>query len=154
MPAVRADPLGLRARRIAGAVLAALVLWPAAAAAQDADAAAGAGSGTRTGTGAEAERVSCDEAPAVFDLLCVSYRLLKEDYVDELADEDLASAAAEGVREAELAPRGAQAAPPCALPSTSFEQTCAEIDAVGDTAAAVWAASSAMFTSLGIPTPS
>ena len=132
-------------------MLAVLVLWPAAASAQDTDAPAGGESGAVTGTGAEAERVSCDEAPEVFDLLCVSYRLLKEDYVDELVDEDLASAAAEGVREAGLTPRGTEAAPPCALPSIAFEQTCAEIDAVGDTAAAVWAASSAMFTSLGDP---
>ena len=77
--------------------------------------------------------------------------MLKEDYVDEPVDEDLAAAAAEGVREAGLAPRGTEAAPPCALPSPAFEQTCAEIDAVGDTAAAVWAASSAMFASLGDP---
>lgn len=132
-------------------MLAVLVLWPAAAVAQDTDDAAGAESDIETGTGSEAERVSCDEAPAVFDLLCVSYRFLKEDYVDELADEDLASAAAEGVREAGLDPRGTEAAPPCALPSVSFEQTCAAIDAVGDTAAAVWAAASAMFASLGDP---
>ena len=148
---MRAISLGPRARRVAGAVLAVLVLWPAVAVAQDTDDAAGAESDTETGAGTEAERVSCDEAPAVFDLLCVSYRLLKDDYVDELVDEDLASAAAEGVREAGLAPRGTEAAPPCALPSTSFEQTCAEIDAVDDTAAAVWAASSAMFDSLGDP---
>ena len=140
-------------RRIAAAVLAALVAWPAVAVAQDTDTGAEPEPATATGTEAEAPavRVACDEAPAVFELLCVSYQLLKENYVDEPVDEDLASAAAEGVREAGLALRATEAAPPCALPSPAFEQTCAEIDAVGDTAAAVWAASSAMFASLGDP---
>lgn len=140
-------------RRIAAAVLAALVAWPAVAVAQDTDTGAEPEPANATGTEAEAPavRVACDEAPAVFELLCVSYQLLKENYVDEPVDEDLASAAAEGVREAGLALRATEAAPPCALPSPAFEQTCAEIDAVGDTAAAVWAASSAMFASLGDP---
>ena len=138
-------------RRVAVAVLAALVAWPAVAVAQDAD--IGAEPEPAAGTEAEAPsaRVACGDAPAVFDLLCISYGLLKENYVDEPVDEDLAAAAAEGVREAGLAPRSTEAVPPCALPSPAFEQTCAEIDAVGDTAAAVWAASSAMFASLGDP---
>ena len=57
------------------------------------------------------------------------------------------------MREAGLAPRGEQdeAAPLCALPAPAFEQTCIEIDAVGDTAAAVWAASTEMFAFLGDP---
>ena len=136
-------------RRVAAAVLAALVAWPAVAVAQDTG--TGAEPEPATGTDADAPptRVACDDAPAAFELLCVSYGLLKENYIDEPADEDLAAAAAEGVREAGLAPRGTEAAPPCALPSPVFEQTCAEIDAVGDIAAAVWAASSSMFASLG-----
>ena len=138
-------------RRVGAAVLAALVAWPAVAVGQETGTEAEPESDTGTGAEAPAGRVACDDAPAVFDLLCVSYRLLKEDYVDELVDEDLAAAAAEGVREAGLAPRSTEAAPPCALPSPAFVQTCAEIDAVGDTAAAVWAASSAMFASLGDP---
>lgn len=137
--------------RVAAAVLAALVAWPAVAVAQDTDAGAEPEPATGTEAEAPAARVACDDAPVVFELLCAGYRMLKEDYVDELADEDLAAAAAEGVREAGLAPRGTEAAPPCALPSPAFDQTCVEIDAVGDTAAAVWAASSAMFASLGDP---
>ena len=146
------------APRTIAAVLVVLVLFPASAAAQIPDAEEDTGAaetedGTRgeDGTGGEAgtERATCDEAPAVFELLCKSYESLKEDYVDELVDEDLASSAATGVREAGLAPRGEDAAPACALPSPAFEQTCIEIDAVDDTAAAVWAASSAMFDSLG-----
>ncbi len=138
-------------RRVAAAVLAALVAWPAVAVAQDTG--TGAEPEPATGTGAEAAavRVACDDAAAMFELLCLSFAVLKKDYVDELVDEDLAAAAAEGVREAGLAPRGTEAAPPCALPSPAFDQTCVEIDAVGDTAAAVWAASSAMFASLGDP---
>ena len=138
-------------RRVAAAVVAALVAWPAIAVAQNTDTGAEADPATGTEPEAPSARVACDDAPVVFELLCAGYQMLKEDYVDELVDEDLASAAAEGVREAGLAQRGTEAAPPCALPAPAFEQTCAEIDAVGDTAAAVWAASSAMFASLGDP---
>ena len=138
-------------RRVAAAVLAALVAWPAVAVAQDTDTAVEPEPGTGTDAETTAARVACHEASLVFELLCSGYQMLKEDYVDELVDEDLAAAAAEAVRAAGLAPRGAGAAPPCALPSPAFEQACAEIDAVGDTAAAVWAASSAMFASLGDP---
>ncbi|MCE2511930.1 MAG: S-layer homology domain-containing protein [Acidimicrobiia bacterium] len=135
-------------RRFTAAALAALVLWPAVAVAQDTG--TGAEPEPATGTGAEAPavRVACDDAPAVFELLCRSFEVLKDDYVDDLVDENLALAAATGVREAGLAPRGTETAPACALPSPAFEQTCAEIDAVDDTAAAVWAAAAAMFASL------
>ena len=141
------------ARRTLAAVLAALVLFPAVAVAQvtepetDTEAEAEA----ETDAEADAHRATCDEAPTVFDLLCRSYELLKEQYVDELADEELASAAARGVHEAGLAPRDDEEAPACALPAPAFEQACIEIDAVGDTAAAVWAASKEMFVSLGDP---
>ena len=138
-------------------MLAALVLFPAVAVAQvtepetDTEAEAEAETETHAEAEAEAHRATCDEAPTVFDLLCRSYELLKERYVDELADEELASAAARGVHEAGLAPRDDAEAPACALPTPAFEQACIEIDAVGDTAAAVWAASKEMFASLGDP---
>lgn len=148
-------------RRVTAAVLVALVAWPAVAVAQDSgtgaepepDTGTGAEPEPATGTGAEAPavRVACDDAPAVFELLCLSFEMLKEDYVDELVDEDLALAAATGVREAGLAPRSTETVPACALPTPAFEQTCGEIDAVEDTAAAVWAASEAMFASLKDP---
>ena len=141
--------------QIAGAALAALVLWPAVAAAQDSDSGAeanpGAEAGAETGTGAEPERTACSEASGVFEVLCQSYELLSEHYVDDLPDEDWASAAARGVREAGLAPRGNEPAPACALPAPAFEEACVEIDAVNDTRAAVWAASKAMFASRGDP---
>ena len=146
-------------RRVAAAVLAALVAWPSIAVAQDTDTGAEpepADAGAEpepadAGAEAAAVRVACDDAAAVFELLCLSFEMLKEDYVDELVDEDLALAAAAGVREAGLAPRSTETVPACALPSPAFEQTCVEIDAVEDTAAAVWAASSAMFASLEDP---
>ena len=159
--ACRRGPLAGRsaARRAAAAALAALVLWPAVAVAQDTDTGDGDGTdadqGAASESGAEgeaaAERVLCQDAPAVFELLCQGFKVLDEDYVDELADEDLARAAADGVREAGLDPRGTEAAPACALPSPAFEQACIEIDAVEDTAEAVWAAASAMFASVGDP---
>ena len=137
------------------AVLAALVAWPAVAVAQEPEPVPVPEAETEPEAGAEteADRASCAEAPAVFDLLCRSYELLKERYVDDVPDEDLAAAAAAGVREAGLAPRGEEeeAAPVCALPAPAFEQTCIEIDAVADTAAAVKAASTEMFVSLGDP---
>ena len=137
------------------AVLAALVAWPAVAVAQEPVTVPVTVPETEPEAGAETEagRASCEEAPAVFDLLCRSYELLKEHYVDDVPDEDLAAAAATGVREAGLAPRGEEeeAAPVCALPAPAFEQTCIEIDAVADTAAAVKVASTEMFASLGDP---
>ena len=153
------------ASRTIAAALAALVVWSTVAVAQEplpepvpvpeaeTEPEAGAETEPEAGAETEADRAVCAEAPAVFDLLCRSYELLKEHYVDDIPDEDLAAAAARGVREAGLAPRGEQdeAAPPCALPAPAFEQTCVEIDAVGDTAAAVWAASEEMFAFLGDP---
>ena len=130
-------------------MLAALVLWPTVALAQDADSAAEAGA--ETGAGAEPERTACSEALGVFEVLCQSYETLSEYYVDHVPDEDWASAAARGVREAGLAPRGDEPAPACALPTPAFEEVCVEIDAVDDTDAAVWAASKAMFASRGDP---
>ncbi len=138
-------------RRIVGALLAVAVLWPTVAVAQDSGSADEAETGTETAPAEGAARVACDEAPLVLELLCRSYEVLAEDYVDDLADEDLALAAAAGVREAELAPRGAEPPPPCPLPAPEFESTCLEIDAVADSTAAVWAAASAMFDSLDDP---
>ena len=151
------------------AALAALVVWPAAAVAQETEPVSvpevepEAGAETEpvsvpevepeAGAGTEPDRASCAEAPVVFDLLCRSYELLKERYVEDVPDEDLAAAAAAGVRAAGLVPRGEEEepAPVCALPVPAFEQTCIEIDAVGDTVGAVLAASKAMFVSLGDP---
>ena len=135
--------------RVGAAVLAVLVLWPAVAAAQDSDSGAEANPGAETGVAPE--RTGCSEPLEVFEVLCQGYALLSEHYVDDVPDEDWASAAARGVRAAGLAPRGEEPAPACARPAPAFEQVCAAVDAVGDTGAAVWAASKAMFASRGDP---
>lgn len=132
------------ARRGLAAALAALVLWPSVAAAQESDPEP---EEVPEPEESEPERGTCLEALPVFDVLCMSYELLKEHYVDDVPDAEWAAAAAQGVRDAELAPRGEDLPPACALPAPSFEQACVEIDAVDDTAAAVWAAADAMFDS-------
>ncbi len=143
--------IGTSSVRVAAAALAALVAWPAVAVAQDAGAESSTGAESSSGADSLAARVGCDDTPTAFELLCQSYQILNDDYVDELIDEDLARAAATGVREAGLAGRGPEAAPTCALPSAAFEAVCVAIDATADTAAAVWAATSAMFASLEDP---
>ena len=124
--------------------LTAVAAWPTAAFAQEPVPEPEAGSEVEAD---KAFRAVCEEAPEVFDPLCWSFGVLKEYYVDDLADEDLAAAAAEGVRAAGLDPRGEEdrAAPPCALPAPAFEEACLEIDAMRDTEAAVWAAAKEMF---------
>ncbi len=152
-----------RTRRIAAVLLAGLIAWPSLAVAQtpgdDApgDDAGGNGApgegagddGAAGGGTADPERVSCDDAAEAFRLLCVSYDLIDEHYIDPFDVEDLASAAAKGVREAGLSPRASDPPPPCALPAPEFELVCAEIDAAADTAAAATAAATAMVASLG-----
>lgn len=136
------------ARRAVTAALAALVVWPTVALGQEPVTDPEAGPGAETG---ERLRTTCEEALGVFEVLCQSYGLLAENYVDDVPDDDWASAAARGVREAALAPRGDETPPACALPAPAFEQACVEIDAAADTEAAVWAASVAMFASRGDP---
>ena len=130
-------------------MLAALVLWPSVAVAQDSE--PDPEPSEAPDAEPEPERATCSEAPPVFDVLCTSYELLKQHYVDDVPDAEWAEAAAQGVREARLAPRGEEPPPVCALPAPAFEPVCAEIDAVDDTTRAVWAAAEAMFDSRGDP---
>ena len=149
----------LRARtvwRIAAPVVAIIALLPSVALAQTPDTD---GSGTEADVEApEAEapdtgpsRVSCDEASEVFYLLCETYELITTRYVDQIGDEDLAAAAAQGARDADLGPRTVEPVSPCALPAPEFEVVCAEIDSAAKTSAAVWAATARMLASLGDP---
>ena len=152
MPTTRARLAGL----VAVAALSLTVALPSVAAAQtggtEADAEApDAETPDAGGSGTEAVRVSCEEASEVFRLLCDTYVLIRERFVDPVVDEDLAAAAALGVRQAGLAPRTGEEVEACALPAAVFEQACQEIDAVADTAAAVWAAAAEMLASLGDP---
>ena len=131
------------------AALAALALWPSVAVAQDSEPEPEPSEVPEAG--GEPERATCSEAPPVFDVLCMSYELLKQHYVDDLSDAEWAAAAAEGVRKAGLAPRAEGPPPVCALPAPAFEPVCAEIDVVDDTTRAVWLAAEAMFDSRGDP---
>ena len=95
-----------------------------------------------------AGRVTCEEAPTVFEVLCIVYRLISANYVDAVDDQELASAATERVREAGLAERTDGEPPACPLPSSEFEELCQVIDGVQDTAAAVGEAVRGMAGSL------
>ena len=72
------------------------VLWPAVAVGQE--------PAVEPDHAVEPQRVECAEAPAVFELLCLSYEKLKVNYVDDVADVEWAEAAANGVREAASRP--------------------------------------------------
>ncbi len=131
-------------------LLAGLVAVPSLAVAQEpGDSANGnADSVAEDEGGGQSERVTCEEAGAQFFLLCKAYDLIKEYYFEVLADEDLATAAAEGIKEAELTARTDGTMPACALPAPEFEQVCVGIDATSDTAGAIWAAAMGMVASL------
>ena len=93
-------------------------------------------------------RVTCEEATAPFGLLCAVYDLIIANYVDAVDEEELASAAAERVRGADLAERTDGEPPVCPLPSPGFEEVCEAIDRAQDTAAAVEEAVRGMARSL------
>ena len=146
-----------RRRRVRGAVLGAIAILASAIVPLPGSALAAAPANleptlTRDAAGppiAQASgRMTCDRAPEVFELLCTAYEIITRDYVDPVDDESLATAAAEGVRNADLAERRDGDPPACPLPAPEFEQMCAAIDAVEDTAAAVEAAIRGMATSL------
>ena len=94
------------------------------------------------------DRVTCEEAQAPFGLLCAVYNLIAANYVDVVDPEELASAAAEQVRSADLAERTDGEPPACPLPSPAFEDVCEEIDRAQDTEAAVGEAVRGMAASL------
>ena len=84
------------ARRGLAAALAALVLWPSAGLAQDSETGPGDDSDAPSEGRPAAARALCAGAPTVFDLLCASYKLLTESYVDDVPDAEWAAAAARG----------------------------------------------------------
>ena len=93
-------------------------------------------------------RVTCDEAPEVFEMLCTAYELVTEVHIDPVDVQSLATAAAQRVREAGLAERTDGTPPACPLPAPEFEEMCMVIDAVEDTATAVEMAIRGMARSL------
>ena len=97
---------------------------------------------------ASSEPVSCDDAPEVFWLLCEAYELISSHHVDPVDDRRLAKAAAERVRNARFEKRTTGTPPPCPRPAPGFEELCAVLDAVEDTASAVEEAVRGMARSL------
>ena len=76
--------------------------------------------------GLPVELTDCSNPPEGFDVLCDTYRLLEEHYVDPLDDAALAAGAARGIEEFEPETTGTE--PPtqiaCALPTAAFEDAC------------------------------
>ncbi len=93
-------------------------------------------------------RVTCADAPGVFDILCRAYQLIIDNYIDPVEDPVLAGAASRAIEQADLPPRTTGPPPACPLPTPEFEEVCARIDLAQDTAAAVEAAIGGMADSL------
>jgi C-terminal peptidase prc len=76
--------------------------------------------------GLPVELTDCSKPPEGFDVLCDTYRLLEEHYVDPLDDAALAAGAARGIEDFEPETTGIE--PPtqitCALPTAAFEDAC------------------------------
>ena len=100
------------------------------------------------GTYTVPDRVECGDAEGDFVPLCRAYSLITTEYVDVVTVSSLAAKAAEYVRDAGLTARTDVTPPACPLPSSEFEQVCEEIDAVEDTASAVWEAIAGMVSVL------
>ena len=88
--------------------------------------------------GLPVELTDCSNPPEGFDVLCDTYRLLEEHYVDPLDDQALAAGAARGMEEYEAettepVPSGQVA---CALPAEAFEEACTVFAEVETTTAA------------------
>ncbi len=92
------------------------------------------------GTYTVPDRVECGDGEGDLVPLYRAYSLITTEYVDVVTVSSLAAKAAEHVRDAGLAARTDVTPPACPLPSSEFEQVCEEIDAVEDTASAVWEA--------------
>jgi carboxyl-terminal processing protease len=91
--------------------------------------------------GLPVELTDCSSPPEGFEVLCDTYRLLEENYVDPIDDEALAAGAALGMTEFE--PETTELVPPgqvaCALPTEAFQDAC-EVFAEVQVASAVPAA--------------
>ena len=76
--------------------------------------------------GLPVELTDCSDPPDGFDVLCDTYRLLDEHYVDPLDDDALAAGAARGLEEFESETTGTEAPTKiaCAVPTAAFEDVC------------------------------
>lgn len=76
--------------------------------------------------GLPVELTDCSNPSAEFAILCDTYRLLDEEFVDPIDDEALAAGAVRGIEE--LEPTATEPLPPgqvvCALPTDAFEEAC------------------------------
>lgn len=76
--------------------------------------------------GLPVELTDCSDPPEGFEVLCDTYRLLSEHYVDPVDDARLAEGAGRGIEEFE--PEVTEPAPPgrvsCATPSAAFGEVC------------------------------
>jgi len=92
---------------------------------------------TTVPAGLPVELTDCSNPPEGFDLLCDTYRLLEEHYVDPIDDQALAAGAARGMEEYQ--PETTEPVPPgrpaCALPAEAFQATCTVFAQVQDTGA-------------------
>ncbi len=80
-------------------------------------------------------QVDCDSAPSDVEIVCEAYQLIQIHYVDDVSDEDLASAAQQSL---ELSEQGAATGEiVCAVPTETFVEACqATATFVGDSASA------------------
>ena len=77
---------------------------------------------TVAANGRQVETVDCGDAPSDAEILCEGYTLIKDRYVDRVADEALAQGASEGLDLLD----GAQSDGPitCAVPNDAFTEAC------------------------------
>jgi len=88
-------------------------------------------SSTTQGVDRELSLVGCDEPPEDVSIVCEVYDLIQTHYVDDVEDEELAEAAAEGLRDLDGA--DSEGLLVCAMPTDDFAATCGVAAAAADT---------------------
>lgn len=79
---------------------------------------------TITENGRSLELLGCDDAPEEAAIVCEAYDLIQANYVDEVADPDLAAAAADGL--GGLDGTSAGSAMVCLVPAEEFVEVCSD----------------------------
>jgi carboxyl-terminal processing protease len=96
---------------------------------------------TITENGRSLEVLGCEDAPEEAAIVCEAYDLIRDNYVDEIADPDLAAAATNGL--GGLDGTSAKSAMVCLAPSQDFVEVCSDAplqaeDTVEAAEAMVW----------------
>lgn len=78
--------------------------------------------GATTNTARALDVVDCDDVTDDVSIVCEAYDLIKDRYVDEISDEDLAAAAQSGLES--LTATGAEGLLVCATPTSDFTSVC------------------------------